>query len=139
MSNVWDEVPDWGGVGALRLERKGTLGASLWDIHPGGDRWAHFHHASEELLVVLRGRPTVRTDDGERQLQEGDVLTFPTGPAGVHGIRNETDEVARVLIVSTNADPDVAEYPDSGKVGIWVHDRGRFFRTSDAVEHAGPE
>jgi uncharacterized cupin superfamily protein len=139
MSNVWDEVPDWGGVGALRLERRGTLGASIWEIHPGGDHWAHFHHASEELLVVLRGRPTVRTDDGERQLREGDVLTFPTGPAGVHGIRNETDEIARVLIVSTNADPDVAEYPDSGKVGIWVHERGRFFREGDAVEHAGPE
>ncbi len=139
MSNVWDDVPDWGGVGALRLERRGTLGASIWEIHPGGEDWMHFHHASEELLVVLRGRPTVRTDDGERQLNEGDVLTFPTGPAGAHGIRNETDEVARVLIVSTNADPDVAEYPDSGKVGIWIADEGRFFRTRDAVEHAGPE
>jgi hypothetical protein len=45
-----------------------------------------------------------------------------------------------VLIVSTNADPDVAEYPDSGKVGIvgsgtdW-----RFFRQADAAEHAGPD
>ena len=88
---------------------------------------------------MLRGRPTVRTDDGERQLKEGDVLTFPTGPAGVHGIRNETDEVARVLIVSTNADPEVVEYPDSGKIGIWIAGKGRFFRTRDAVEHAGPE
>ena len=44
-----------------------------------------------------------------------------------------------VPIVSTNADPDVAEYPDSGKVGIWIAERGRFFRAGDAVEHAGPE
>ena len=139
MSNVWDDVPDWGGVGALRLDRQTTLGASVWEIHPGGDHWEHFHDASEELLIVLRGRPTVRTDAGEQHLEEGDVLTFPTGPAGVHGIRNETDEVVRILIVSTNADPDVAEYPDSGKVGIWIGGEGRFFRVADAVEHAGPE
>jgi uncharacterized cupin superfamily protein len=48
--------------------------------------------------------------------------------------------VARVLIVSTNADPDVAEYPDSGKIGVVGSDAGwRFFRRGDAAEHAGPE
>jgi hypothetical protein len=42
-------------------------------------------------------------------------------------------------MISTNIDPEVAEYPDSGKVGIWLGDHGRFFRVTDAVEHAGPE
>jgi uncharacterized cupin superfamily protein len=139
MSNVWDEVPDWGGVGALRLDRRTTLGASVWELQPGGVNWSHFHHGSEEMVIVLRGRLTVRMPDGERQLHEGDVLTFPCGPEGTKEIRNDTDQVVRVVIVSTNADPDVAEYPDSGKVGIWVNERGRFFRASAAVEHAGPE
>jgi len=139
MSNVWNEVPDWGGVGALRLDRKGRLGASVWELHPGGVNWNHFHHASEELLVVLRGRPTIRTSDGERQLAEGEIASFPPGPEGAKEIRNDTDEVARVLIVSTNAEVDVAEYPDSGKVGIWIGGTGRFFRAGDAVEHAGPD
>jgi hypothetical protein len=44
-----------------------------------------------------------------------------------------------VLIVSTNADPDVTEYPDTGKVGHIVAGELRVHRTSDAVEHAGPE
>jgi len=53
---------------------------------------------------------------------------------------NETDDVVRVLIVSTNADPDVAEYPDTGKVGI-ITQGGDWHchRRADAVEHAGPE
>jgi uncharacterized cupin superfamily protein len=68
----------------------------------------------------------------------GDVVGFPRGPEGGHQIRNESDELARVLIVSTNADPDVAEY-DSGKVGIWIGGQGRFFRVEDAVEHGGPD
>jgi hypothetical protein len=45
-----------------------------------------------------------------------------------------------VLIVSSNADPDVAEYPDFGKVGFVVGGGSwEFHRHSDAVEHAGPE
>ena len=140
-TNIWDDVPDWGGVGARRLIRQagGGLGASIWDIQPGGENWNHFHHASDELLVVLRGTPTVTTPEGKRELAEGDVLPLPKGPGGARTITNESGAVARVLVVSTNADPDVAEYPDSGKVGIWIHDRGRFFRDADAVEHAGPE
>ena len=98
----------------------------------------HFHHASEGMLVVLRGTPTVRMHDGDHQLREGDVVGFPRGEEGGHQIRNEGDDPARILIVSTNADPDVAEY-DSGKVGVWVAGTGRFFRLEDAVEHSGPE
>jgi uncharacterized cupin superfamily protein len=40
---------------------------------------------------------------------EGEVIVFPRGPAGAKGIRNESDSPARVLIVSTSADPDVTE------------------------------
>ena len=35
--------------------------------------------------------------------------------------------------------PDVAEYPETGKVGISIGGSYRFHRTGDAVEHAGPE
>ena len=138
--NVWEDVPDWGGVGALRLERAGTLGAAVWEFQPGRSQFVyHFHHGSEELLVVLRGAPTVRMHDGDHALREGDVVSFPRGPEGGHQIRNDGDEVARVLIVSTNASPDVAEYPETGKVGINLGGEYRFHRTGDAVDDAGPE
>ena len=141
-TNVWDDVPDWGGIGARRLARHdaSALGASVWELQPGGSQFVyHFHHGSEELLVVLRGAPTVRTSEGDRQLAEGDVLSFPRGPEGGHQIRNDGDEPARVLIVSTNAEPDVAEYPETGKLAAIVAGEHRYHRTGDAVEHAGPE
>jgi uncharacterized cupin superfamily protein len=142
-TNVWDDVPDWGGVGARRLARspEAELGGSLWEIQPGGSQFVyHFHHGSDELLVVLRGEPTVRLHDGEQTLSEGDVLPLPHGPRGGHQLRNDRGEVARVLIVSTNVDPDVAEYPDSGKVGIAASGANwRFFRETDAAEHAGSD
>lgn len=141
--NVWDDVPEWGGgVGARRLVRAdgGLLNASLWEFAPGAGQFVyHFHHGSEELLVVLRGTPTVRLHDGERVLAEGDVVPFPRGPGGGHQIRNDGEVTARVLIVAANTNPDVAEYPDTGKLAAIVDGRHRFFRTADAVEHAGAE
>jgi uncharacterized cupin superfamily protein len=142
-NNVWDDVPEWGkGVGARRLVRaaRGGLGASLWEFHAGAGQFVyHFHHGSDELLIVLRGRPTVRLHDGDRVLAEGDVVPLPRGPEGGHQIRNDGSESARVLIVATNVDPDVAEYPDTGKLAAIVGGEHRFHRTADAVEHAGPE
>jgi uncharacterized cupin superfamily protein len=142
-TNVWDDVPEWGGgVGARRLVRAsaGSLGGSLWEFQPGASQFVyHFHHGTEELLIVLRGRPTVRMHDGERELAEGDVLPFPRGPEGGHQIRNDGDSTARVLIVAAHADPDVAEYPETGKIAAIVQGEHRFHRVADAIEHAGPE
>ena len=143
VTNIWDDVPEWGGgVGARRLARPpaGKLGASLWELQPGSSQFVyHFHHGTEELLVVLRGRPTVRMQDRDHELAEGDVVPFPRGPEGGHQVRNDGDEPVRVLIVAAHADPDVAEYPDTGKLAAVVDGRHRFHRTADAVEHAGPE
>jgi uncharacterized cupin superfamily protein len=141
MANVWDEVPDWGGVGARRLDRPDecALGASVWELQPRGENWNHLHHGSEEMVVVLRGTPTLRTPDAERVLAEGDVVVFPRGPKGAKEIRNESTVPARLLIVSTNADPDVTEYPDSGKVGLIVAGELRVHKAENAVEHAGPD
>ena len=41
----------------------------------------HVHHANEEMLVVIAGRPTVRSAEGERELGEGE-LDEPPRPLG---------------------------------------------------------
>jgi uncharacterized cupin superfamily protein len=50
------------------------------------------------------------------------VVCFPRGPEGAHGIRNESNEGARVLMFSTVVVPTATVYPDSDKVGIWTGD-----------------
>jgi uncharacterized cupin superfamily protein len=93
------------------------LGASLFEVPPGASTFPlHLHHANEELIVVVAGRPTLRTIDGERELAPGEVVACPTGRRGAHRLDNRSDEPVRVLIVSTMLAPDVNEYPDSGKV-----------------------
>ena len=71
----------------------------------------HFHHGSEELLIVLRGRPTLRTLAGERQLAEGETVHFPTGPDGAHEIRNDTDEPVRYVVAGTRVSPGGRRVP----------------------------
>jgi uncharacterized cupin superfamily protein len=122
--NIWDDEwgpqeEDWsggGGVSKRLVERGPALGATVYALGPGNFMIYHFHHASEELLLVLRGRPTLRTPDGERQLEEGDSVHFPLGPEGAHGIRNDTDEPVRYVVAGIRVSPEIVEYPDLGKV-----------------------
>lgn len=93
------------------------IAGNVYDVAPGKKLWPyHLHHANEEWLVVLRGRPTLRTAEGERELVEGDVACFVRGGAGAHQVRNETEEPVRVLMLSTRLAPEIIEYPDSDKV-----------------------
>ena len=101
------------------------LGASLYELPPGESTWPyHFERSSEEWLLVVAGRPTLRTPEGERQLEPGDVAVFPHGEAGAHKVTNATDSAVRVVIFSSKSPLEVVTYPDSGKVGIWTRDDG---------------
>ncbi len=98
-------------------ERAGgrELGATLYEIRPGGAISPHhIHYGNEEILFVLSGSPEVRTPDGVRLLEAGAVVAFPRGKRGAHRVKNTSPEPARVLIVSTMNFPDVVEHPDTG-------------------------
>ena len=93
------------------------LGASVFELPPSASTFPlHVHYANEEILVVLAGRPTLRTVAGERTLEAGAVVSCTTGRAGAHRIDNRTDQPVRVLIVSTMIGPDVVEHLDSEKI-----------------------
>jgi uncharacterized cupin superfamily protein len=96
------------------------LGASLWEVPPGQAAYPyHAHLTEEELVIVLDGRPSLRAADGWRELEPGEVLSFPRGEEGAHQIVNRTDQPIRFLAVSTGGDPDVVLQPDSGKIGAF--------------------
>ncbi len=95
------------------------LGASLYAL-PAGQATFPYHYelGNDELLVVVAGRPTLRSPDGERELEPGDCLHFPSGEAGAHQVINRSEDEARVLLVSNFAMPRAAVQVDSGKVMI---------------------
>jgi uncharacterized cupin superfamily protein len=122
----------------LALER---LGASIWEIEPGEAAYPyHYHLGEEELLIVLLGRPSMRTNGTWRELEPGDAIAFPLGETGGHQLANWGDVTARFLAISTSGTPDLVVYPDSGKLGACerLPDRQglwEVFRVADAVDY----
>jgi uncharacterized cupin superfamily protein len=95
-------------------------GASVYELPPGQSICPyHYEYGEEEWLLVLAGRPTLRHAEGTDTLEPWDVVCFPSGPAGAHGVRNDTDEVVRVLMFSTVRHPAATVYPDSDKIAVW--------------------
>ena len=144
-SNIWadlDEIDE--GVRGKRLQRPpgATLAHSVWELDPGASPIDyHFHHGSEETLIVLRGTPTLRTPQGERELEEGEVVHFARGPEGAHSIVNRSDAPVRYVMAAAHGTPEVVEYVDKGTFAVMArtetHAGGPLFsfhRFSDAVD-----
>jgi uncharacterized cupin superfamily protein len=142
----FDEPREHPGFRALRARvsrQAGSerLGLSLWEVPPGEAAYPyHFHHAEEELVVVLEGRPSLRTPDGWRELAAGEVIAFLRGEGGGHQLVNRTERQVRFLAFSTSGEPDVVIYPDSGKLGAFerLAEGGglrALFRLDEAVDY----
>jgi len=92
------------------------LGASIDTLAPGKRGCPyHFHHAQEELFIVLDGAGTLRVAGEMLPLRAGDVVFIPPGEQFPHQIINTSDAPLRFISVSTRDSPEVVEYPDSGK------------------------
>jgi uncharacterized cupin superfamily protein len=110
----------------------GRIGLTVYELEPGKKNMPyHAHFGVEELVVVLRGTPTLRTPEGERELAEGEVTVFPAGRAGAHQLINRGDSAVRFLMLSSKASADLIEYPDSGKISA----QGGEFGAPDAVAY----
>lgn len=122
-----DEDPDGFRSGMARLGKllggAKESGISVYELQPGQAICPyHYECGEEEWLLVLEGTPTLRHPEGSDRLEPWDVVFFEKGPAGAHGVRNETDEPVRVLMFGTVVVPTASVYPDSDKVGVWTGD-----------------
>jgi uncharacterized cupin superfamily protein len=117
------------------------LGLSVWSIPPGQAAYPyHYHLGEEELVVLLSGTLSLRSPAGWRALEEGEVVSFPTGKPGAHQVVNRGTTEARMLAISTGGAPDIVVYADSRKVGAFERSPGggglyEVFRLSDAVDY----
>ena len=110
---------------------------SVYEIPPHKSAYPyHFHHNNEETFYILSGEGILRTPDGERKVSTGELLFFPTGPAGAHKLTNSSDTENLVYIdFDVVHDVDITIYPDSEKIGVWGMGINQLYPQVEAVDY----
>ena len=135
---------------AKKLEGRIDVGRALgsaetamyvYDLSAGQLQCPYHYEYNEEWLLVVDGTIVLRTPDGERTLERGELVCFPSGPAGAHQIINKSESPARTLMFSSSRVPTVSIYPDSDKIGVWPGNEtdDLVFRRDTAVSWADGE
>ena len=120
-----ERSPPQPAVNALALREEARLGPLLGadrldgtvvDVDPGeGSEPYHYVYGREEWMLVLAGTATLRHPQGEDDLEVGDLVCFPEGPAGAHRLLNRGESVVRALFLSTTGLPANVYHPDTGQ------------------------
>lgn len=117
------------------------LGYNLTELPPGKAQCPfHNHRAEEEMFLILEGEGELRYGDQRYKIRLHDVIACPTGDRSTaHQIINTGSTTMRYLSLSTLAEIEVCEYPDSDKIGVHadapspgVH---KMFRAASTVDY----
>lgn len=124
------------GIGARKL------GYNLTVLPPGKAQCPfHSHRSEEEMFLILEGEGELRFGADRYRVRKHDVIACPTGgPEVAHQIINTGAVELRYLSLSTVADVEVCEYPDSNKLGIFAGGAGiprlrKLFRVEADVQY----
>jgi uncharacterized cupin superfamily protein len=97
------------------------LGCSLYELPPGRRSFPyHWHAANEEALYILEGEGMLRLGGREVPIRAGCYAALRTGEDGAHQVLNTSTTTLRYLCFSTMIEPDVAHYPDSEKLAVFL-------------------
>lgn len=109
---------EFASLGMLIGARK--LGVSLALVPPGKRAFPkHAHHVNEEMMFILEGEGTYHCGLESAPIRAGDLISAPPGDGGTaHQIENTSPAPLRYLTFSTKLEPEVVEYPDSGKFAV---------------------
>ena len=97
------------------------LGCRMTVVAPGKKAFPHHvHHVNDELFVILGGEGTLRFGAEQYPVRSGDVIVCPAGGVDkAHQLIASSVSELRYLSISSMELPEVAEYPDSGKFGVY--------------------
>ena len=123
-----------GWVGSALGSRK--LGFNVTVVPPGQSAFPfHAHHANEEMFYILEGKGSIRIGDEKHRVRAGDFISLPPGLQSAHQILNDSNTPLRYIAVSTMESPEVAEYPDSGKLGVFAGTPPGRQASGDSIRH----
>jgi len=124
---AFDDIEDNGYYTSRRAQFSAAIGArklgyNLTVLPPGKAQCPfHSHRAEEEMFLILEGEGELRWGSQRFRIRRHDVIACPTGgPEVAHQIINTGSTDLRYLALSTLADVEACEYPDSNKIGVFA-------------------
>ncbi|MGZ4030950.1 MAG: cupin domain-containing protein [Tumebacillaceae bacterium] len=92
----------------------------------------HTHSLQEEFFLILSGTGTLRINDEEIPVKQGDFVAKPAGKGIAHHFINTGTEIMQILDCGTIDRNDVATYPDEDVV--FLRKDGLYFKKSDSLK-----
>eukprot|EP00475_Leptophrys_vorax_P027608 TRINITY_DN3937_c0_g1_i1.p1 TRINITY_DN3937_c0_g1~~TRINITY_DN3937_c0_g1_i1.p1 ORF type:complete len:178 (-),score=42.02 TRINITY_DN3937_c0_g1_i1:126-659(-) len=91
-----------------------NFGVNLTRIPPRSrSALRHAHSKQDELIYILQGHPTLKTDEGNTQLAPGMCAGFKSGTGNAHHLVNESDDETVVYLeIGDRSAGDQVTYPD---------------------------
>jgi uncharacterized cupin superfamily protein len=113
------------------------LGVNVTRVDPGKAAYPfHSHRNNDELFYILAGEGVLRLGEQRHPVKAGDLVGCPAGgPDTAHQLINTGSLPLQYLSMSSNLDPEVCEYPDSNKVGVWAGEFGYLTRGDRPVDY----
>ena len=106
-----------------------NFGVNLTRLAPGSvSALRHAHTKQDEFVYVLKGRPTLHTDNGRTPLEPGMCAGFKAGTDNGHCLINETKEDVVYIEVGDRTPGDEGTYPDDDLKASLVNGRWKFIR-----------
>ncbi|HEU4808631.1 MAG TPA: cupin domain-containing protein [Homoserinimonas sp.] len=95
---------DWGHLEwyvSAEIGNSETMTVGRCVLNPGQANGRHFHPNCDEILQVLKGKVIHTWNDEEFEMNEGDVVSIPSGV--IHNARNIGPGVAELAISFSSA------------------------------------
>lgn len=82
------------------------------EVEPGNFAYGyHYHEENEEVFYIISGEASVKTENGDINLKQGDIICFPANIKGSHVISNPSKTEKLVYIdFGTSSKPDVVHF-----------------------------
>ena len=86
--------------------------ANFVEVEPGNFAYGyHYHEENEEIFYIISGEASVKTENGDIILKEGDAICFPANKSGSHVISNPSKTQKLVYLdFGTANKPDVVHF-----------------------------
>lgn len=99
----------------------------------------HSHSQQEEFFMILSGTGTLRLNQEEKTVGQGDFIAKPAGKNLAHTFYNSGDEILTILDIGTKECEDTCYYPDDDMYMQKSNGLRRIFRGADLNTSWMPE